>query len=74
MPPRAETETSWSEIKYPSKRNEGIPNVEAWLEGKQIDDGAENLWRIHNKLYDLKSFVDRHPGGAMWLNLTKVRL
>lgn len=69
MPPFADR--SWSEIKYPSKRDDGIPNVETWLEGKQIDDGAEDLWRIHNKLYDLNSFIEDHPGGSMWLNLTK---
>ncbi|XP_065218352.1 cytochrome b5-related protein-like isoform X2 [Planococcus citri] len=69
MPPFAEK--SWPEIPYPSKRDEGIPNVESWLEGRKIDDGAENLWRVHDKLYDLNSFVEQHPGGAMWLSLTK---
>lgn len=68
------SERSWPDLKYPSKRLEGIPSVEAWLEGKQIDDGAENLWRIHSKLYNLNSFINKHPGGAMWLNLTKVRI
>lgn len=42
-----------------------------WIEGKRIDDNAEGLWRIHDKLYDVTSFIDRHPGGAEWLSLTK---
>lgn len=42
-----------------------------WLEGKRIDDNAEGLWRVHDKLYDLTSFVEKHPGGAEWLSLTK---
>lgn len=41
------------------------------MEGKKIDDNAEGLWRVHDKLYDLTDFVKRHPGGAEWLELTK---
>lgn len=41
------------------------------MEGKQIDDNAEGLWRVHDKLYDLTDFIHRHPGGAEWLELTK---
>ncbi|XKL67594.1 hypothetical protein PGB90_003085 [Kerria lacca] len=61
---------SWKDIKYPSNRNE-LMNIELWLKSKQLDDGAEGLWRIHDDLYDLTSFVDKHPGGSMWLLLTK---
>lgn len=43
----------------------------SWLAGKRIDDNAEGLWRVHDKLYDLTDFVNRHPGGAEWLELTK---
>lgn len=42
-----------------------------WIEGKRIDDNAEGLWRIHDKLYDVSSFIERHPGGAEWLTITK---
>lgn len=41
------------------------------MEGKQIDDNAEGLWRVHDKLYDVTSFISRHPGGAEWLEMTK---
>lgn len=43
----------------------------SWFEGKQIDDNAEGLWRVHDKLYDLTAFVKQHPGGSEWLELTK---
>ena len=26
-----------------------------------------NLWIIENKLYDLKEFIPKHPGGSTWL-------
>lgn len=42
-----------------------------WLNAKRIDDNVGPYWRIHNKLYDLQDFVERHPGGRMWLEVTK---
>jgi hypothetical protein len=59
--------------KYPSHRDEFIKGYWKWLKGRRADDGAENLWRIHDKLYDLSEFVDRHPGGKDWLSCTKVK-
>nr|AFV15455.1 delta-6 desaturase-like protein [Eriocheir sinensis] len=50
---------------YPHK------SFEQWLRGKRTDDGVAPYWRVHNKLYDLTDFVDRHPGGKMWLQVTK---
>lgn len=46
--------------------------LSSWLECKQNDDGAEGLWRIHDDLYDLTDFVDKHPGGKSWITLSKV--
>lgn len=43
----------------------------SWFDGKRIDDNAEGLWRVHDKLYDLTEFIDSHPGGKQWLELTK---
>jgi len=57
--------------KYPTYRDEPLKTTKRWIEGKRIDDNAEGLWRIHDKLYDVTSFVDRHPGGAEWLSITK---
>lgn len=28
-------------------------------------------FRIHDKLYDLKNFGDKHPGGKDWITLTE---
>lgn len=58
--------------KYPTFRDEPLKTVYRWLEGKRHDDGAEGLWRIHDTLYDLTEFVERHPGGPEWIRLTKV--
>lgn len=44
---------------------------EAWLSGKRIDDNVGPYWRIYDKLYDLTDFVDRHPGGRLWIEVTK---
>lgn len=57
--------------KYPTFRDEPLKTVYGWLEGKRHDDGAEGLWRIHDTLYDLTEFVNRHPGGSEWIRLTK---
>ncbi|XP_055590306.1 cytochrome b5-related protein-like [Uranotaenia lowii] len=57
--------------RYPSFRDEPIKSVYRWLEGKRLDDGADGFWRIHDTLYDLSEFIDRHPGGPDWLRLTK---
>ena len=32
------------------------------LKAKAVDDDCENLWRIHNSLYDLSQWVNKHPG------------
>ncbi|XP_070505347.1 cytochrome b5-related protein-like [Chironomus tepperi] len=58
--------------KYPTNRDESIIKLsQSWLETKRIDDEAEGLWRVHDKLYDLTDFIERHPGGAEWISLTK---
>ncbi|XP_034238561.1 cytochrome b5-related protein-like [Thrips palmi] len=58
--------------KYPSHRQaEGAVTGEGYLDSRRVDDGAEGLWRVHDKLYDLTKFVDKHPGGAHWLRRTK---
>jgi hypothetical protein len=64
--------TSSLGIKYPSHRDEPLKTGLRWLKGKRADDGAEGLWRIHDKLYDLNEFIQKHPGGAEWIELTQV--
>lgn len=44
----------------------------SWLDSKRVDDDIENgLWRIKNTLYDLNAFIEKHPGGADWIRMTK---
>ncbi|XP_055547327.1 cytochrome b5-related protein-like [Wyeomyia smithii] len=57
--------------KPPAFRNSYFKTVYRWLDYKRLEDGAEGLWRIHDTLYDLTQFIDRHPGGAEWLQMTK---
>ncbi|KAI5644434.1 fatty acid desaturase domain-containing protein [Phthorimaea operculella] len=65
------THVSFPQLKYPSLRDEGVRDPVQWLTGKAMDDGAEGLWRVYNGLYDLTDFLNRHPGGAEWLELSK---
>ncbi|CAG0894459.1 unnamed protein product [Cyprideis torosa] len=48
-----------------------IVTVDAWMRRRREMDGAEGLWRIGDKLYDLEPFMDRHPGGRAWLEMTQ---
>lgn len=59
-------------MKYSKYRDHPLHSGHTWLEAKRETDGAEGLWRVHDGLYDLGSFVDSHPGGAEWLEMTKV--
>jgi hypothetical protein len=58
--------------KYPSNRDDIIRGCWKYMEGRRLDDGAEGLWRVHDKLYDLTTYINRHPGGRHWLELSKV--
>lgn len=49
---------------------------EIWTREKAERDSElwgnrEGLWVVENKVYDLKDFVGRHPGGSQWIELTK---
>jgi hypothetical protein len=60
--------------KYPPYRLDYMNGCWKWLKGRRSVDNAEGLWRVHDKLYDLRDFVAVHPGGSDWLSLTKVSL
>lgn len=64
-------ESSSVSVKFPSYRNKSSKSIKQWLKAKREDDNAEGLWRIHDRLYDLIKFVQRHPGGVDWLELTQ---
>lgn len=57
--------------KYPKNRDDLLKGCKKWLDGRRLDDNAEGLWRVHDKLYDLKDFANRHPGGKFWLDVTE---
>jgi len=38
---------------------------------REAETGNSNLWRIHEKLYDLESYMDSHPGGRTWMEHTR---
>ncbi|XP_028025956.1 cytochrome b5-related protein-like [Bombyx mandarina] len=65
------THVSFPQLKYPSLRDEGLRDPVQWLIGKSMDDGAEGLWRVHNGIYNFNDFLEKHPGGAEWLELSK---
>lgn len=52
-------------------RNDRLKTAYTFLEGRRQVDGAEDLWRIRNNLYDLEGFAKIHPGGEEWIRLTK---
>ncbi|XP_015597306.1 cytochrome b5-related protein [Cephus cinctus] len=58
-------------LSYPSARDGALKTGIDFLDGRRKDDGAEGLWRIGNKLYDLSQFIKNHPGGSEWIALTE---
>ncbi|KAJ4433720.1 hypothetical protein ANN_16031, partial [Periplaneta americana] len=58
-------------VKLPFSPRLSLGTAQTWLQGKQKDDNTGGLWRVHNDLYDLTPFIDKHPGGSHWLTLTK---
>ena len=61
-----------SETFIPPGRDAAVKSGQQWLESKREGDGIDrNLWRIHDKLYDLTSFAKHHPGGTFWIESTR---
>lgn len=47
-----------------------------WLEQKSdfdvvLHEKDRSNWVVDNKIYDLSNFVEKHPGGAHWLQRTR---
>eukprot|EP00756_Hemistasia_phaeocysticola_P044635 Hpha_TRINITY_DN1842_c0_g1::TRINITY_DN1842_c0_g1_i1::g.170702::m.170702 len=38
---------------------------------REAETGNSKLWRIHEKFYDLESYMDSHPGGRTWMEFTR---
>ena len=56
---------------YPSLRDHPLKTATQWMNGRRIDDNIGDLWRVHDKLYDLTPFIKKHPGGPTWLEATR---
>ncbi|XP_044729643.1 cytochrome b5-related protein-like, partial [Chrysoperla carnea] len=69
--PIPDHKVSYPELKYPSIRIMKKPVPDMWIKGKRLDDNAEGLWRVHNKLYDLSTFMEKHPGGKFWIETSQ---
>eukprot|EP00927_Polykrikos_kofoidii_P014239 TRINITY_DN16231_c1_g1_i1.p1 TRINITY_DN16231_c1_g1~~TRINITY_DN16231_c1_g1_i1.p1 ORF type:complete len:526 (+),score=92.67 TRINITY_DN16231_c1_g1_i1:33-1610(+) len=50
-----------------------VPLQQRWhLESRRkAETNDSRFWRVHGKLYDLTEFIDRHPGGKKWIELTR---
>lgn len=73
MPPNSDNSfTPTTGIQCPKHRDVSYKNAFLWLKDKRDTDGAEGLWRVHDKLYDLRDFIRSHPGGQDWIKLTRV--
>ena len=56
----------------PTGRNYLMKTANRWLKFKAQDDAiGSGLWRIHDGLYDLRAYIDKHPGGPDWLEMTE---
>ena len=55
-------------INYPGGDTKEAKDADEWLRARSAaETNASQLWRVHNRLYDLKPFLPLHPGGAEWI-------
>ncbi|XP_059471566.1 cytochrome b5-related protein-like [Neocloeon triangulifer] len=57
--------------KRPPPRDTSGKGADTWMALRRNVEGAEGLWRIHDKLYDFSKFIAGHPGGEEWLRVTQ---
>ncbi|XP_045619074.1 cytochrome b5-related protein-like [Procambarus clarkii] len=57
--------------RYPTDRDVLLKSSHTWIRGKRTDDDAGSYWRVHDFLYDLTDFVEKHPGGRDWIAATR---
>lgn len=65
-------DSSWKLLSNLKCTRRNIMSADAWIEARCEEEGAENLWRVHDKLYDLQEWKSKHPGGSQWFELSKV--
>lgn len=69
MSPRTSSWPVWNNLK---STDYNIKSADDWIEARRKEDGADELWRVHDGLYDLEKWIHKHPGGTQWLEITKV--
>ncbi|CAL8110466.1 unnamed protein product [Orchesella dallaii] len=57
--------------RYTGERGLVHPSIFDWLIVKRRDDNIGNLWRVHDKLYNLEDFIAKHPGGRDWIEFSR---
>ena len=73
--------TNFGFVVLPPDLNNSSPCPESWLAAKRKADSCDgetfscsedsSTWRLHDDLYDLTSFVEKHPGGRDWILMTR---
>ncbi|ODM92570.1 Cytochrome b5-related protein [Orchesella cincta] len=58
-------------FRYTGERGLFHPNIFEWLKVKRRDDDVGNYWRVHDKLYNLEDFIQKHPGGQDWIDFSR---
>lgn len=69
MAPRTSSWSVWNNLE---STDYSMRSPDDWIKARYKEDGAEELWRVHDGLYDLQSWIKNHPGGSQWLEITKV--
>lgn len=71
MAPRT---SSWPVFNGIKSTDYEIKSADDWIEARRKEEGADELWRIHDGLYDVEKWIHKHPGGTQWLEITKVSI
>lgn len=69
MAPRTSSWPAWSNI---LSTDIDIKSATDWMDARRKEEGSDDLWRVHDGLYNLEKWIPKHPGGKQWLEITKV--
>ncbi|OXA46666.1 Cytochrome b5-related protein [Folsomia candida] len=73
--PGSKPDTTYIQSSFKKLRKVASRNVVVtpynWLDDKRRGDAIGDYWRVHDKLYDLTNFIEKHPGGRDWIDVTR---
>jgi len=70
MAPRISSWSMWNNI---SSTDNTMKSPTDWIKAHKKEDGTGGeLWRVYDGLYDVEKWIHKHPGGPLWLEITKV--